>query len=333
MKKEKERNRYHQRLYWKIVAGVAAIGLFSLAGAVLLIKGISYTFSFGCLVVILLITVWIIRLIQGANRRLFLFFNALEHGDTSQHFPLLPDDPFLRELSARMNRISALFAESRAEIEEKQLYYESILRVLTHEIRNSVTPIHSLSADLLQHAGHDDAEQLKEGLSVIHSQVCSLTHFLDSYHRLTHLPDPERRPVEVRELLLKLQRLLAAERGSDRIHYRLPESLTLQADPNLLVLALLNLIRNALQATEGQAGGEIVVEATGDSSHPSITVTDNGPGIAPDRLSVIFTPFFTTKTGGSGIGLSISKRIMHVHGGEIRVSSVPYVRTSFALVF
>lgn len=324
---------YSHRLYFKIVGGVVAVVVFALVGAGVLISGVSYTLAFGCLVVILLITVWIIRSIYGSNRRLSLFFDALESGDTSQHFPATADDPFLRELYARMNRITVLFAESRAEAEEKRLYYESILRVLTHEIRNSVTPVHSLSAELLRYAGVYDAEQLKEGLSVIHSQVCSLNHFLDSYHRLTHLPDPDRQPVEVRELFLKLKRLLGAEPGHERIGYRLPEGMRLQADPNLLTLALINLIRNALQATEGQEGGCIRVEAGTERSRPYIQVTDNGPGIEADRLSAIFTPFFTTKKGGSGIGLSISKRIMQLHGGEIRVSSVPQVRTSFRLLF
>lgn len=289
------------------------------------------------------------RLIQESDRRLSLFFNALENGDTSQHFPENGNDPFLRELYGRMNRITVLFAESRAEGEEKRLYYESILRVLTHEIRNSVTPVHSLSADLLQHAGEYGTEQIKEGLAVIHSQVCSLNQFLDSYHRLTHLPEPERQRVEVRSLFLKLKQLLGAEPGSERIYYRLPErieekgtgpgkeerteDLVLQADPHLIVLTLINLIKNALQATEGVEGGRIRVEAGREGSHPYIQVTDNGPGIEADRLSVIFTPFFTTKTGGSGIGLSISKRIMQLHGGEIRVTSVPFVQTSFRLAF
>lgn len=324
---------YSHRLYFKIVGGVVSIVLLAVAGAGLLISGVSYTFAFGCLVVILLITVWIIRLIYDSNRRLSLFFDALDSGDTSQHFPATADDPFLRELYGRMNRITALFAESRAEAEEKRLYYESILRVLTHEIRNSVTPVHSLSAELLRYAGEYDREQLKEGLSVIHNQVRSLNHFLDSYHRLTHLPDPDRQPVEVKALFLKLERLLGAEPGHERIAFRLPEGMWLQADPNLLTLALINLIRNALQATEGQEGGRIRVEAGNEHSRPYIQVTDNGPGIEADRLSAIFTPFFTTKKGGSGIGLSISRRIMQLHGGEIRVSSVPQVRTSFRLLF
>lgn len=324
---------YHRKLYWKMTGAVASIVLLSLLGAGLFITKFSYTLSAGCLAVILLITLWIIRLVTKSNQRLSLFFNALENGDVSHHFPVTTDDPFLRTLYARMNRITQLFSESRAEVEQKSVYYESILRVLTHEFRNSITPVHSLSADLLAHSDHYTPAQLKEGLEVIHSQMKNLHTFLDSYHRLIHLPDPERQTIEVQPLFEKLQRLLGAESESNRIHYTLHTPVQLHADPNLIVLALLNLLRNALQAIARQTDGYIHVEAGYHSSHPYITVTDNGPGIAPDQLSVIFTPFFTTKTGGSGIGLSLSQRIMQLHEGRITVSSVPHQQTTFTLTF
>lgn len=258
----------------------------------------SYTLSFGCLVVILLITLFIIRLISDTNRRLTIFFGSLHSGDVTTHYPDEADDPLLRNLYGEMNRITRLFGNNRTEVEERRLYYESILRVLTHEIRNSITPIASLSADLL-----------------------------------THLPDPDRKTVCVQQLFTKLNRLLCAEPDSCRVQYLLTHDSCLQADPNLLVLALINLIRNALQAIADQPDGIVKVEMSGTASHPCITVTDNGPGIPPERLSAIFTPFFTTKTGGSGIGLSISERIMQLHGGRIRVSSTPNVQTTFVLEF
>ena len=240
-----------------------------------------------------------------------------------------------------MNRIMQQLGEKHIEIEEKSLYYESILRVLTHEIRNSITPIASLSADLLKHADHTDIAQQREGLEVINSQAKNLTAFLDSYHRLTHLPEPECKMISVPELFSKLERLLQAEPGSGRIVYSIGrenksmgKELELHGDPNLITLALINLIRNALQAVEGQADGIVKVEVcTGPSGNPLITITDNGPGIPAERLSVIFTPFFSTKSGGSGIGLPISQRIMHLHGGQLSVSSIPNVRTMFRMEF
>ena len=105
-------------------------------------------------------------------------------------------------------------------------------------------------------------------------------------------------------------------------------------DANLLTLALINLIRNALQAVEGQEDGIVRVDTcAGATGHLLIIITDNGPGIPPERLSAIFTPFFSTKSGGSGIGLPISQRIMQLHGGQLSVSSIPNVRTEFRMEF
>ncbi len=105
-------------------------------------------------------------------------------------------------------------------------------------------------------------------------------------------------------------------------------------DANLVTLALINLIRNALQAVEGQQDGIVKVDACiGASGRLLITITDNGPGIPSERLSAIFTPFYSTKSGGSGIGLPISQRIMQLHGGKLSVSSIPNVRTTFKMEF
>ena len=103
---------------------------------------------------------------------------------------------------------SGSWGDKHIEIEEKSLYCESILRVMTHEIRNSVTPIASLSADLLKHLDRTSISRQREGLEVINSQVKNLTAFLDSYHRLTHLPEPEYKTVSVPALFTKLERLL-----------------------------------------------------------------------------------------------------------------------------
>lgn len=176
-------------------------------------------------------------------------------------------------------------------------------------------------------------EQLREGLEVIHGQAKNLSAFLDSYHRLTHLPEPERTEVPITSLFRKMERLLCAEAGSDRIRFSSAEALTVHADQNLIVLALINLIRNALQAIEGQADAIVSVEALEADGRVYITITDNGPGISPELLSAIFTPFFSTKSGGSGIGLSISHRIMRLHGGDLTVDSLPGVRTEFRMTF
>ena len=322
---------YSRRLYAKIVGGAVLIVLLSLIGSWLLITRLSFFLSFVCLLFILLITLFIIRLATRLNYKLSVFFEAMRNEDTTQHFPANPDDPFTNALYADMNHILRQLGDKHIEIEEKSLYYESILRVMTHEIRNSVTPIASLSADLLKHLDRTSISRQREGLEVINSQVKNLTAFLDSYHRLTHLPEPEYKTVSVPALFTKLERLLQAEPRSERVVYCDGKA---DGDANLLTLALINLIRNALQAVEGQEDGIVRVDTcAGATGHLLITITDNGPGIPPERLSAIFTPFFSTKSGGSGIGLPISQRIMQLHGGQLSVSSIPNVRTEFRMEF
>ena len=320
---------YSRRLYAKIVGGAVLIVLLSLIGSWLLITRLSFFLSFVCLLFILLITLFIIRLATCLNYKLSVFFEAMRNEDTTQHFPANPDDPFTNALYADMNHILRQLGDKHIEIEEKSLYYESILRVMTHEIRNSVTPIASLSADLLKHLDRTSISRQREGLEVINSQAKNLTAFLDSYHRLTHLPEPEYKTVSVPALFTKL--VVYCDGKADR---STGKELQVYGDANLLTLALINLIRNALQAVEGQEDGIVRVDTcAGATGHLLITITDNGPGIPPERLSAIFTPFFSTKSGGSGIGLPISQRIMQLHGGQLSVSSIPNVRTEFRMEF
>lgn len=332
---------YSRRLYAKIVGSVVLIVLLSLIGSWLLITQLSFTLSFVCLFLILLITLFIIRSTTHFNYKLSVFFEAMRNEDTTQHFPANPDDPFMNALYADMNHILRQLGDKQIEVEEKSLYYESILRVMTHEIRNSITPIASLSADLLKHLDPVSISRQREGLEVINSQAKNLTAFLDSYHRLTHLPEPEYKMVTIQVLFTKLERLLQAEPGSERIVYSggkagksTDKELQIYGDVNLVTLALINLIRNALQAVEGQWDGIVRVDAyAGATGRLFITITDNGPGIPPERLSAVFTPFYSTKSGGSGIGLPISQRIMQLHGGQLSVLSIQNVRTTFKMEF
>lgn len=319
-------------LYRKIIGGVASLALLSLAGSWLLITGASYFLSIVCLLLILLITVLMIRRINTMNRQMAVFFESVRNGDTASRYPEAGDDPFTRAAYREMNRILALFNRQKNTLEEERLYYEGILRVMTHEIRNTITPIRSLSADLARYADTYTPEEAREGLRVIHEQADNLATFLDAYHRLTHLPEPE--PVETRvaSLFRKIARLIGAEPGSERIRFAASDDCVVRADAHLLTLALINLIRNAAQAIEGQADGAIAVEAERRGDRLDITIADNGPGIPPERLSAIFTPFYSTKPGGSGIGLSIAQRVMRLHGGDLTVESRPG-RTLFRMRF
>jgi signal transduction histidine kinase len=307
--------------------------LFAIAGAWFLISGTSLFIAFVCACMIAALAIVLVRRMEKAGRQLETFFRAVNTNDFTIHFTEKENDKFLRGLLQEMNRIMRQFEDNQTQLEERRLYYESIIRVLTHEIRNSITPIASLSADLINYTGEYGKEGIIDGLQIIHQQAQQLNTFLNAYHHLTHLPDPVKTKVNIRTLFDKLARLLNSEQGSKHIRYSSPEEMEIRLDRNLITLALINLIRNALQATANHPEPAIKVEAGNEAASPFIQVTDNGDGIPQDRLADVFIPFYSTKKEGSGIGLPLSHRIMQLHGGELTVHSVPGKQTTFRMTF
>jgi nitrogen fixation/metabolism regulation signal transduction histidine kinase len=240
----------------------------------------------------------------------------------------------------------ASLQDIRPELEEKEIEaWQQLTRVLTHEIMNSVTPIASLAAtasDLLRDADGDGADGrppdgVAEALRVIERRCDGLVHFVEAYRSLARLPKPTFRIVGARDLLGGVRALLrstAAERGVALQMEIEPASLELVADPELIEQALVNVILNAIQAVEGRPGARVRLRArSGPFGRPVVEVTDNGPGLLPEVRERIFVPFFTTKPGGSGIGLSLARQIVRLHGGTLTVRSRPEVETTFAFRF
>jgi nitrogen fixation/metabolism regulation signal transduction histidine kinase len=238
----------------------------------------------------------------------------------------------------------------RKELDEKELdSWMKLIRVLTHEIMNSITPVASLSeslAGIYQKDGRviepgevtgDIISTTLRGLGVIREQGKGLRSFVESYRRFTRVPEPDRKPLRITELTERLG--IMFESMNEKAGIKLVTSihdpeLVLHADHNLISQVLVNLLRNAIEANENNPAAVITV-STGNPSadHPEICVSDNGPGIPNELIDEIFVPFFTTKQNGSGIGLSISRQIMRSHGGNLRVRSVPWKETSFCLSF
>jgi two-component system nitrogen regulation sensor histidine kinase NtrY len=239
----------------------------------------------------------------------------------------------------------------RSEIESTEIEaWQKLIRVLTHEIMNSITPISSLASTIngliremgmsLSGADKADSEQIEDiirALQTIQKRSDGLLHFVDAYRNLTLLPAPKFQIFALRELLARAAKIMEANIKNKNIRFELtiePETLELIADPELIEQVLINLQLNALQAVEGQPEAGIRLSARLDSrGRVLVQVSDNGPGIPEENLEKIFIPFFSTKEGGSGIGLSLSRQIMRLHNGTISVSSRPGEETVFTLRF
>ena len=236
------------------------------------------------------------------------------------------------------------------ELDEKEVdSWMRLIRVLMHEIMNSITPITSLSESLTRIFMKGDkplhAEEVTDktvstvlqGLNVIVEQGKSLSAFVESYRKLTRIPRPDLKLFRVSDLLARVKILSESlDKGPGTVIYfeNFDPDLEIYADENLISLALINLIKNAIEANENNPQGRIrVISRRGYNINPEVCVCDNGPGISEAYLEEIFIPFFTTREKGSGIGLSISKQIMGAHGGSLKVVSSPGKETIFCMSF
>ena len=237
----------------------------------------------------------------------------------------------------------------RNELDEKELdSWMKLIRVLMHEIMNSIAPITSLSESLTRFFTIDGRPALPEevdektiqttirGLNVIKEQGNGLMLFVESYRKLTRLPKPDRTIFKVTDLVDRIKVLYFSLGNNDKVKLTVtvkPPEIELFADENLISQVLLNLLKNAVEALSNQADGRIHVVVGYIANRIEICVADNGPGIPPDIMEQIFVPFFTTRENGSGIGLSLSRQIMRLHGGSLHVRSVPGKETVFSLIF
>lgn len=237
------------------------------------------------------------------------------------------------------------------ELEEKEMEaWQKLIRVITHEIMNSVTPISTLASTIkdliaepspvLGAEGSDETEvrrDIHQAALTIEKRSQGLLHFVDAFRSLTLVPKPKPQFFPVKELMDRVGRLMTANMKGKNIHFSIevePVTLELNADPELVEQVLINLLLNALQAVEGRDEAEIRLKGLLDErGRVIIQVVDNGPGIPPENLEKIFVPFYTTKRGGSGIGLSLARQIMRLHRGTIHAHSGPGAPTVFTLTF
>ncbi len=227
-----------------------------------------------------------------------------------------------------------------AVLEENEMEaWQKLIRVLTHEIMNSIAPIISLSETLSERAaknGTNDKDYgiMLQAMQTIHRRSKGLLGFVENYRKLSRLSPPVLAPVGIGELLEDMKKLFPDKEIRYIYKVENPE-LSLMLDRSQIEQVLINLLKNAGEACSEQLHPEVVV-ATHYASEKQIfylTVSDNGSGILPEVLDKIFVPFFTTKPAGSGIGLSLCKQIMNLHGGSISAVSEIGKGSCFTLKF
>jgi two-component system nitrogen regulation sensor histidine kinase NtrY len=234
--------------------------------------------------------------------------------------------------------------------EQETEAWQKLIRVLTHEIMNSITPIASLSATLNNmlkayphqedgrtEVNNDSLSEIEKALQTINKRSNGLLHFVDTYRNLTRIPKPNFKIFIIDEMFESIRLLLEEELKEQNIKYQSivePEKIQITADDQLIEQVLINILKNSMHALRGKPNSEIKLHAFYNKrGRFTIQVTDNGPGILPDVLDKIFIPFFTTKPSGSGIGLTLSRQIMRLHNGTITAHSDPDKETVFTLTF
>ena len=233
----------------------------------------------------------------------------------------------------------------KTELETQELEsWIKLIRVLTHEIMNTVAPITSLSQTILEYFKNLNGQMPSEkiivntikGLEVINERGTGLIGFVETYRKLTRIPQPDKKPVSVAHLFENTVTLIKSEPSNEKIQISWdikPDDLEIVADNKQISQVLINLVKNSVEALKNQKGGKVILKGEiNQNDRILITVTDNGPGIPEDLMDKIFIPFFTTKENGSGIGLSLSRQIMQMHGGSLRVDSKPN-KTVFSIDF
>jgi nitrogen fixation/metabolism regulation signal transduction histidine kinase len=255
------------------------------------------------------------------------------------------------ELTLRGENLKLISIQNiQSELEEKEMEaWQNLVRVLTHEIMNSVTPISSLAGiiedEIKIHLRDNEQKPLqKEQLADIHLSLQTISkrsegliHFVKEFRSLTHIPKPKPENIPVGQLFEEVAILHKKELSEKGIRLECsvdPTDITISADKILTEQVIINLVKNAIQAfDEGEEKLILLKAYYNEKMRPVISVKDNGTGIDPEALEKIFIPFFTTKKTGSGIGLSLSRQIMRQHQGTLTVKSTVGKGTEFLMRF
>lgn len=278
--------------------------------------------------------------------------NLGDHGKQLLEFKTASDTRFLSVDVSTMTILDRTIKvitiqDINSEIEQKEIEaWHKLIRILTHEIMNSVTPIASLTEtmqSLLEYKNGDQKKlqdlsdevitDIRFSLRTIQKRSDGLLHFIENYRKLTRVPKPTMEKLNVLNFYRGIEQLMKHDLTQKNISFHISahQDLFLHADPVLLEQVLINLITNGIHAVEGRPNASIQLKAHATQPQIQLEVYDNGKGISDKELTEIFTPFFSTRKDGSGIGLSLSKQIISAHGGSIKAKSEVNVGTSILI--
>jgi nitrogen fixation/metabolism regulation signal transduction histidine kinase len=292
--------------------------------------------------------------LKGINRKLYVQFKELRSG--TPRVVRLARGKEAKDIQKSEQLVSIRLKEVKIFDESYRLFslqdiqeelhknesdsWQKIIRVLTHEIMNAVSPMLSLSKSLQQRikrGGGEDRDKVLDGLNMIENTGKGLLEFVEEYRRLSLLPPPKKKKFKLHAALERILLMFEDEAGDKGIQIGLqmddPQKEIL-ADAQQFEMIMINLIRNSLDAfTDGQREKSIEIRSQKMDARTHVVVKDNGQGIARELLDQVFVPFFSTKEMGSGIGLSLARQIMNNHEGSIHLESETGLGTEITLVF
>ena len=234
--------------------------------------------------------------------------------------------------------------------EQETAAWQKLIRVLTHEIMNSIAPISSLSSTVESMvkpyaAGEkstpeielETVKEIQAALQTINKRSTGLMTFVETYRSLTKIPEPNFAQVKMNDVMQNVHTLMKKEVQQKNIELSTsiePDTIEVQMDEQMIEQVIINMVKNSFQALTGCKEGKIQIRGFYNKrGRPTIQVIDNGQGILSDVIDKVFIPFFTTKRSGSGIGLSLSRQILRLHGGTITAQSIPNKETIFTMTF
>lgn len=315
----------HFRLYFILL--LAAIVIMSVLGVILLERRLYPQSIFVAAgLVILCLMMW--SRVSKLKTIVWTFAKSLEAKDTMTVFDRESDDPMLSDILDTFNRLVIKFHKTTMELETGKQYYDRILKIMTHEMGNSITPIVSLCSAIKKHPERYQGDRLQEAMELIDSRSRGINRFLKAYYNLTHLPDPQVATIDSREFMNRIKMLADAElqsRGLENniCRFTVSDSIKLNIDIDLMSQVITNLVRNALDAISGVTAPSVSIVVSTSDGHPYIIVEDNGCGIDEEIRENLFQPFVTTKPDGTGVGLYVSRQIVRRHGGDLHLYSHP----------